>query len=59
MLAGLGPIGVFAVCALAAMLVFYSARLAVRKSNIEARRLLTISIIYLPLTYFLLMLGRF
>ena len=56
-LAGLGRMGIFAVGVLAAVLVFSSARLAVRKSNSEARRLLTVSIIYLPLTYFLLMLG--
>jgi protoheme IX farnesyltransferase len=56
-MAGLGRTGVFAVCALASALVFYSARLALLRSNIEARRLLTVSIIYLPLTYFLLMLG--
>jgi heme o synthase len=56
-LAGLGRIGVLAVCALTSALVFCSARLAFRRSNVEARRLLTVSIIYLPLTYFVLMLG--
>ncbi len=55
--AGLGRTGVFAVCALASVLVFYSARLALRRSNIEARRLLAVSIIYLPLTYFVLVIG--
>jgi hypothetical protein len=42
---------------LAFALIVYSAGLAFRRSNIEARRLLAVSIIYLPLTYFVLIFG--
>ena len=38
--------------------VFYGTRLAVRRSNTEARRLLFVSIIYLPLVLLLMMLGQ-
>ena len=58
-LAGASLLGVGAVCVLTAAFILYSARLAFRKSNVAARRLLTASIIYLPVTYLLLMLVRF
>jgi protoheme IX farnesyltransferase len=48
-----------AVCVVTSALIFFSARLALRQSNVAARRLLTISIIYLPVTYLLLMMHRF
>lgn len=45
--------------ALSSALCFYSARLALRKSNGAARRLLMASIVYLPLVFFLVMLECF
>jgi len=48
-----------AACALSSALCFYSARLALQKSNGAARRLLMASIVYLPLLFFLVILGRF
>ena len=38
--------------------LFYGARLALRRSNTEARRLLFVSIIYLPLVLLLMMLAK-
>ncbi len=37
---------------------FYSARLAFRRSNVAARRLLMASIMYLPLVFFLMVLDK-
>jgi len=42
-----------AACLLSGGLLYYSARLAFRRSNADARRLLMASIVYLPLVYFL------
>ena len=58
-LSGSGLLGVSAVCGLSSVFIFYSARLAFRRSNVAARGLLVASIVYLPLTYCLLMLDRF
>jgi len=58
-LAGGDLLGTGAVWVLTSTLIFFSARLAFRQSNLAARRLLTVSIVYLPATYFLLMLHRF
>lgn len=45
------------VCTLTAGLFFYSCRLAIRKSNLAARRLLVASIICLPCVFLLTALG--
>jgi heme o synthase len=45
-------------CALSGGFFFYSARLAFRRSNTTARRLLTVSIVYLPLVFVLLVLNN-
>jgi heme o synthase len=58
-LAGEGVLGIGAVCVLTSAFIFFGARLALRRSNVAARRLLAASIVYLPVTYFLLMLDRF
>ena len=58
-LAGASLLGVGAVCVLTAAFILYSVRLAFRKSNVAARRLLMASIVYLPMTYLTLMLDRF
>jgi len=47
-----------AACTLSLGFFFYSARLAFRRSNAAARRLLLASIIYLPLAFFLMVLGK-
>jgi len=57
-IAGAGASGICAVCVLTSALIVYSARLALQKSNVAARQLLTASIIYLPLTYLVLILTR-
>ena len=43
---------------LSAGFFYYSARLAIRRSNVAARRLLTASVVYLPLALFLMMLSK-
>jgi protoheme IX farnesyltransferase len=45
-------------CILSSGFFFYSARLALRRSNVDARRLLTASIIYLPLAFLLVVLSK-
>jgi protoheme IX farnesyltransferase len=45
-------------CILSSGFFFYSARLAFRRSNAAARRLLMASIVYLPLTFFLMVLDK-
>ncbi len=58
-IAGGGPVyGVLASVA-GAVYFYYSARLAVERSNLAAKRLLTVSIIYAPLTFCLLLFHRF
>ena len=44
---------------LSAGFFYYSVRLAVRRSNVAARRLLTASIVYLPLALFLMALDKY
>ena len=41
-----------------AIFVYYSARLALRKSNVSARQLLVVSILFLPAIFVLMMLDR-
>jgi protoheme IX farnesyltransferase len=45
-------------CILSSGFFFYSARLALRRSNVDARRLLMASIIYLPLAFLLMVLSK-
>ena len=45
-------------CILSSGFFFYSARLALRRSNVDARRLLMASIIYLPLAFLLIVLSK-
>jgi protoheme IX farnesyltransferase len=45
-------------CLLSSGFFFYSARLAIRRSNAAARRLLMASIIYLPLVFLLMVLDK-
>jgi protoheme IX farnesyltransferase len=45
-------------CVLSSAFLFYSVQLARRKSNLVARQLLIASIIYLPSTFFLMILSK-
>jgi protoheme IX farnesyltransferase len=45
-------------CILSSGFFFYSARLALRRSNVDARRLLMASIIYIPLAFLLMVLSK-
>ena len=55
---GTGPFYFVAASVLSSGLFYYSARLAFRRSNLSARRLLMASIIYLPLVFFLMVLDK-
>jgi protoheme IX farnesyltransferase len=55
---GTGPFYFAAASVLSSGLFYYSARLAFRRSNLSARRLLMASIIYLPLVFFLMVLDK-
>jgi heme O synthase-like polyprenyltransferase len=48
----------FAAGLLSGVFFYYSARLALRRSNRAARRLLLASIVYLPLVYVLFVLAK-
>ena len=57
----IGDAGLFyfvVACLLSSGFFFYSARLAFRRSNAAARRLLMASIIYLPLAFFLMAINK-
>jgi heme o synthase len=53
-----GLVYLAAACLLSSGFFFYSARLAFRRTNTAARRLLMASIIYLPLVFFLMVLNK-
>jgi len=53
-----GPIYPVGALVLGSSFLYFGAQLARRKSNSAARRLLQVSIVYLPLVFILLMVGR-
>ena len=53
-----GVVYFIAACLLSTGFFFYSARLAFRRTNAAARRLLMVSIIYLPLVFLLMVLNK-
>jgi protoheme IX farnesyltransferase len=55
---GTGVLYFVVACLLTSGFVFYSVRLALRRSNAAARKLLMASIIYLPMMFFLMALNR-
>jgi protoheme IX farnesyltransferase len=55
---GTGPFHFVAASVLSSGFFYYSARLACRRSNATARRLLLASIVYLPLAFFLMVLDK-
>jgi protoheme IX farnesyltransferase len=57
LIGGAGLLYLAAACILGSGFFYYSLTLAFRRSNAAARRLLTASIIYLPLLFFLLVLD--
>ena len=55
---GAGPVYFVVACILSVGFLYYSARLAFRRSSAAARRLLMASIIYLPLAFLLMVLQK-
>jgi heme o synthase len=55
---GAHPVYFVAVCLFSSGFFFYSARIAFRRSNAAARRLLMASVIYLPLVFLLMVLNK-
>jgi protoheme IX farnesyltransferase len=53
-----GPVYLVLACTLSSGFFFFSARLALQRSNVAARRLLMASIVYLPLAFFLMVIDR-
>jgi protoheme IX farnesyltransferase len=53
-----GPVYIVLAGILSSSLFYYSARLALQRSVLAARRLLLASIVYLPLAFCLLMFGK-
>jgi len=53
-----GPVHTIGALLLGSSFLYFGAQLVRRKSNLAARRLLQASIVYLPLVFILLMVGR-
>ena len=58
MIAGAGPTYRVLACMTSAVYLYYSGRLALERSNLAAKRLLMVSIIYAPLAFCLIMFDR-
>ena len=58
LMAGLGPVYHVLACITSAIYLYYSGRLALERSNLAAKRLLMVSIIYAPLAFCLIMLDK-
>ena len=58
MIAGAGPAYRVLACMTSAVYLYYSGRLALERSNLAAKRLLMVSIIYAPLAFCLIMFDR-
>lgn len=56
--AGAGPAYRVLACIAGAVYLYYSGRLAIEKSNLAAKRLLMVSILYAPLAFFLILFDR-
>jgi protoheme IX farnesyltransferase len=57
-IAGASPVYRFLACIMSAVYLYYSGRLAVERSNLAAKRLLMVSIIYAPLVFCLIMFDK-
>ena len=58
LIAGAGPAYRVLACISSAVYLYYSGRLAVQRSNLAAKRLLMVSIIYAPLAFCLIMFDK-
>jgi protoheme IX farnesyltransferase len=58
LIAGTGPVYRALACMTSAVYLYCSGRLAVERSNLAAKRLLMVSVIYAPLAYCLIMLDK-
>ena len=58
LIAGAGPAYRVLACMTSAVYLYYSGRLAIEKSNLAAKRLLMVSIIYAPLAFCLIMFDK-
>jgi protoheme IX farnesyltransferase len=58
MIAGVGPAYRVFACLTSAVYLYYSGRLALERSNLAAKRLLMVSIIYAPLAFCLIMFDK-
>ena len=58
LIAGAGPVYRVLACITSAVYVYYSGRLAFERSNLAAKRLLMVSIVYAPLAFCLIMLDK-
>jgi protoheme IX farnesyltransferase len=57
-LAGTGPVYRVSACVMSAVYLYYSGRLALDRSNLAAKRLLMVSVIYVPLVFCLIMFDK-
>jgi protoheme IX farnesyltransferase len=58
LIAGAGPVYRVLACITSAVYLYYSGRLALERSNLAAKRLLMVSIIYAPLAFCLIMFDK-
>jgi protoheme IX farnesyltransferase len=58
LIAGTGPVYRALTCIMGAVYLYFSARLALERSNLAAKRLLMVSIIYAPLAFCLIMFDK-
>ncbi len=58
LIAGAGPVYGVLACTTSAVYLFYSGRLALERSNLAAKRLLMVSIIYAPLEFCLIIFDK-
>jgi protoheme IX farnesyltransferase len=58
LIAGTGPVYRALACIMGAVYLYFSARLALERSNLAAKRLLMVSIIYAPLAFCLIMFDK-
>ena len=58
LIAGAGPAYRVLACMTSAVYLYYSGRLALERSNLAAKRLLMVSIIYAPLEFWLILLDK-
>jgi protoheme IX farnesyltransferase len=58
LIAGAGPVYRVLACITSAVYLYYSGQLALERSNLAAKRLLMVSIVYAPLAFCLIMFDK-